>query len=238
MSEPSGALRVARRSSTAQPAAARRTGRVPRVSSSPRATANRNPRRPATVTPVRTLALGVLWAVVLVAAVSLGAAALAVVLFPVAVVAAASGLRASRARRRSALARIGFVVGPVVAALSTVVADRQDPGAATILIVSVCLFDAANFVVGSGEVGGALGALSGSVTVALLMVLLAAVVPASLAGRPITVFGALAVVLLPLGVTAGRLLATPVRLPALRRLDSLLLAGPAWVVATAVLLHR
>jgi hypothetical protein len=50
-------------------------------------------------------------------------------------------------------------------------------------------------------------------------------------------FGALAV-LAPLGVALADRLVGGHRLPALRRLDSLLLAGPMWVVAVAVVLHR
>jgi hypothetical protein len=71
-----------------------------------------------------------------------------------------------------------------------------------------------------------------------LMVILAAVVPGPVAGHPIDALAVVAVVLCPAGVHLGRRLTGPTRLPAFRRLDSLILAGPAWVVVAAVALHR
>jgi hypothetical protein len=49
---------------------------------------------------------------------------------------------------------------------------------------------------------------------------------------------ALLAVTAPAGVALAAHVAPGVRLPALRRLDSLWLAGPAWVIAVAVVLHR
>jgi hypothetical protein len=181
--------------------------------------------------------MGLVWAAALVGAAALGSVALLVLLLPVAVVAAASGLRAVR-RRSGPLRVAGTVCAPIVAALAVGVASRQDPGVAVILVVAVCLFDAANFVTGTGPTGGLVGSLAGAVTVALLMVILAAVVPDPLAGHPIDAFAVVAVVLCPAGVHLGRWLTGPARLPAFRRLDSLILAGPAWVVVTAFALHH
>jgi hypothetical protein len=177
------------------------------------------------------------WAVVLVGAAALGSVALLVLLVPVAAVAAVSGVRAVR-RQAGPLRVTGTVCAPLVAAVALGVASAQDPGVAVILVLAVCLFDAANFVTGTGPTGGVVGALAGAVTVALLMVILAAVVPAPVAGHPIDALALVAVVLCPAGVSLGRRLTGPTRLPAFRRLDSLILAGPAWVVVTAVALHR
>jgi hypothetical protein len=54
------------------------------------------------------------------------------------------------------------------------------------------------------------------------------------------ILGGLAAVLAPVGpVVASSLTGDrSARVPALRRLDTLIVLGPAWVAATAVLLHR
>lgn len=71
----------------------------------------------------------------------------------------------------------------------------------------------------------------------MLAVLAAAVVNPPFSGdRAWVVFGLVAV-LCPLGIILGRRVAGGVSLPALRRLDSLLLAGPAWVVASHLVLR-
>jgi hypothetical protein len=215
-------------------------GRAPRAAAGAGRRPARSVRPLAVVTPSRpgpVVGLGLVWAVALVGAAALGSVALLVLLLPVAVVAAASGARAVR-RQAGPLTVVGTVCAPLTAVLAVGVASAQDPGVAVILVVAVCLFDAANFVTGTGPTGGVVGALAGAVSVALLMVILAAVAPAPLAGRPIDALAVVAVVLCPAGVFLGRRLTGPTRLPAFRRLDSLILAGPAWVVVTAVALHR
>ena len=90
---------------------------------------------------------------------------------------------------------------------------------------------------GTGTHGGILGAVAGAVMVAILAFLVAAtLVPPYSGHRPWVMLGLIAV-LAPVGVQLARRLGSA-GLPALRRLDSLLLAGPVWVVAVAVVLHR
>jgi hypothetical protein len=76
------------------------------------------------------------------------------------------------------------------------------------------------------------------VTVGVLAVFVAAVVVPPFSGRAPWILLGLVAALAPMGVwLAGR--ASPrSRLPALRRLDSLILAGPAWVLGVGLLLHR
>ena len=140
--------------------------------------------------------------------------------------------------RSAAAARVAAIVAwPAAAAASLVLSSDASLGVALCLASAICLFDVANYLVGTGPTGGILGALAGMVTVGVLALLVAAVVNPPFSGiRPWVLCGLVAV-LAPLGVQVGRRLAGGVPLPALRRLDSLLLAGPAWVIASRVLLH-
>jgi hypothetical protein len=80
--------------------------------------------------------------------------------------------------------------------------------------------------------------VGGLLTVAVVAVFTAAAIDPPFSGdRPWIVFG-LVGVLAPAGVALLSLVVSGVRLPALRRLDSLVLSGPAWVIAVALLLHR
>ena len=129
------------------------------------------------------------------------------------------------------------VAAPAAAAASLVLADHGSPGTALCLASAMCLFDMGNYLMGTGRDGGVLGAVSGAAGVGVLAVLAAAVIDPPFSGiRPWVVFGLIAA-LAPLGVILGRRIAGDARLPALRRLDSVLLAGPAWVLATHLLLR-
>lgn len=227
-----------------------------------------------------TCRLGLLWAAVAVAATVEGPAAVAVVVAPVAAVAAATVVRKGPAResRRVAIAAgaaavvplaalggpvaalvagvaavvgvlvvsgpgegwlisAGAVAGPAAAGASLVLASDASLGVALCLVSAICLFDMANYVVGTGRTGGIVGALAGLVTIAVFSMLIAAVVDPPFSGSRPWIMGGLVAVLAPLGVVLGRRLSRGASLPALRRLDSLLLAGPAWVVASHLLLH-
>jgi hypothetical protein len=69
-------------------------------------------------------------------------------------------------------------------------------------------------------------------------VFVAAVVVPPFSGRNPWILLGLVAVLAPAGVFAFARIGRDRQLPALRRLDSLVLAGPAWVIAVALLLHR
>jgi hypothetical protein len=74
-------------------------------------------------------------------------------------------------------------------------------------------------------------------SIGALTLFLAAVPPFD--GNTPWILGGMAAVLAPLGPILARHLIgdRSARVPALRRLDSLILLGPAWAVATALLLH-
>jgi molybdopterin converting factor small subunit len=126
---------------------------------------------------------------------------------------------------------------PSVAAASAVVARSQGFSEGLTLLIAICLFDMANFVTGSGQRGGPVGAIFGALTLAALAVLVSAVWVPPFSGHSAWVLVGLVAVLAPAGVyLASAVAGRP--LPALRRLDSLVLAGPAWVIGVGLLLHR
>ncbi len=133
--------------------------------------------------------------------------------------------------------RVVVTVAPAVAAAALVVAVQQDVDAGMVLVVGVLMYDFACYMFGRGPTGGVLGVGAGVLTLAALAVFVAAVLVPPFGGRSPWIIVGLLAVLAPAGVILLRWLA-PARLPALLRLDSLFLAGPAWVAAVAVLLHR
>ncbi|MBO0732353.1 MAG: hypothetical protein J2P57_24035, partial [Acidimicrobiaceae bacterium] len=133
--------------------------------------------------------------------------------------------------------RVVVLAAPAVAAAALVVAVRQNVDTGMVLVLAVCLYDFAGFMFGRSPDGGLPGIAAGVVCLGLLAVFVAAVLVPPFNGRsPWIAVGALAASA-PAGVLLLRWLA-PTRLPALLRLDSLVFAGPAWVIAVAVLLHK
>jgi hypothetical protein len=141
--------------------------------------------------------------------------------------------------------RVGFslavslaALAPAVAAASVVAARGQGLSEGLTLVAAVCLYDMASFLTGTGPRGGVAGALVGMVTVGVLAVFVAAVVVPPFTGHSPWVLLGLVAVLAPAGVAVAGRICPDRRLPALRRLDSLILAGPAWVIGVGLLLHR
>lgn len=152
----------------------------------------------------------------------------------------ASGYAASARPLRSAGGRMVAASAPAVAATSVVVARHQGSNLALALVLATLAYDLGAFVMGNARtpLGGPLGVAFGVLSVAALAVLVAAVMNPPFSGsRPWVLFAAVAV-LTPLGVRLGQAVAGAERLPAVRRLDSLFLAAPVWVLSVALLLHR
>ncbi|MGH9114881.1 MAG: hypothetical protein ACRDWW_03535 [Acidimicrobiales bacterium] len=176
-----------------------------------------------------------MWLVVLLAGAELGVAGTALVVAPVAAIAAWSAARVALARGANGVVA---ALAPIVAAAALVVARGQGLSEALTLICAVCLYDTASFVTGAtARWLRWVGPLVGAIAVGVLAVFVAAVfVPPFSGARPWVLLGLVAV-LAPAGVAVGRRLAGGARLPALLRLDSLILCGPAWVVAVGLLMH-
>ena len=182
------------------------------------------------------MARGIVWAGLLIAACALGSTAVAMVMVPAALIASYSAIRVMPERDFFALAVA--VVGPAVAAISFIVADAQGANLGLTLALLVCLYDASCYVNGHGRgVGGWAGITAGLLSVAVLAVLVAAVlVPPFTGARPWLVVGFTGV-MAPLGVALATAAPGWSRLPALRRLDSMILAAPVWVILVALFVH-
>lgn len=169
-------------------------------------------------------------------AAALGGGVAAVAVGVVFLVVSVVGLAATSSRGSPFLLVLAEL-GPAVAAASVVVARGQGGSQALTLLVAICLYDMANFMTGTGLRGGVAGAVVGMITVAIFAVLVAAVVVPPFSGdSPWILFGTVAC-LAPVGVFIMGRIGPSLRLPAVRRLDSLLLAGPAWVITVHLVLH-
>ncbi len=132
---------------------------------------------------------------------------------------------------------IGMVTG--LAAASLVLARQVDVEAAVYLLVCVCTYDAGAYLVGTGASAAWEGPLAGMVALIPVTILAAVVlVPPFPAGTPLAL-GLLAAVLAPLGPLVGTALLgrREADAPGLRRLDSLILLGPAWAWLVVTILH-
>jgi hypothetical protein len=132
------------------------------------------------------------------------------------------------------------ILGPSVASMAVVLARSQGSNEAVAFIAAMLGYDLAAFIFGTGRgaLGGIGGVVAGLLTVAVVAVFTAAAIdPPFSGGRAWIVFG-VAGVLAPAGVALLSFIVSGARLPALRRLDSLVLSGPAWVIVVALVLHR
>jgi hypothetical protein len=126
---------------------------------------------------------------------------------------------------------------PALGAGCLVLADKQASEIGMVLIAGYCLFDVANAAMGTGKTGGLVGAVSGFVTLLVLAVIVQALLAPPFTGATPWIVCVMIGVLAPVGVRVCSRLA-PGRLPALRRLDSLVFMAPVWCVTVSVLLHR
>lgn len=139
----------------------------------------------------------------------------------------------------SLTAVIPLLVGAAAAA-PVVVRARLGPAAAVVLVVFAHVHDASAFIVGSGASNAWEGPVAGMASIGAVTLAVAAVLVPPFRGPSPWLLGALAALLAP----AGPFLATTLLgsrrapAPALRRLDSLLVLGPVWAVAAAVVMGR
>lgn len=156
--------------------------------------------------------------------------------FIVLVLVSLSATVATPERGRLPIPRAGRIVGAAGmcggAAASLVLLAEYEIGALIILLLFVAVYDASDFVVGSGASNGIEGPLAGMLfigAVAAIAALISAP-PFNDNGADIWSFAVLAMIACP----AGQILASALlpqansHAPALRRLDSLLVVAPAW----------
>lgn len=141
------------------------------------------------------------------------------------------------ARLGPAASRVVVAVGPALASMSVVLARHQGPSGALALLAATLAFDAGAFMMGDARTatGGAVGVVFGLVSVAVVAVFVAAMMNPPFSGnRPWAVFAVVGAAAAA-GVWLCDRAVGGVRYPALRRLDSLTLAAPAWVISLAVI---
>lgn len=151
-------------------------------------------------------------------------------------VAVAAGLATPEARQRPFVAvaftlQSGLFVG--LAAASPVLAYRVDVGAAAALLIFVSVYEMGDYIVGSGSKNAVEGPLAGFVAIGVFAFALWVITFVPFRENSLLLFGALAAGLCPVGQLLGSAILprSDARAPALRRIDSLLVLGPAWVVA-------
>jgi hypothetical protein len=125
----------------------------------------------------------------------------------------------------------GLFVG--LAAAAPTLAFRVDIGAAAALIIFVSVYETGDYLIGSGSKNAVEGPLAGFVAIAVFAFALWVITFVPFKENALLAFGALAAGLCPLGQIMGSAILprSDARAPAVRRIDSLLVLGPAWVVA-------
>jgi hypothetical protein len=123
-----------------------------------------------------------------------------------------------------------------VAAASMVAVHRVDPAAALALFLLVSAFDTGDYLMGVDTRWPAVGTIAGMAAVAVLSFSFFVVALPPFGGPEVLVFGGAVAVLAPLGQIVASLVLPDGRAVAsgLRRLDSLVLTGPAWLVLFAL----
>jgi hypothetical protein len=135
--------------------------------------------------------------------------------------------------------RVLIVLLPAGAGAGLVLSRSLGLPAGLVLAGMACLYDAGAYLIGTSARTVWEGPVAGVANVAALTILVAAVLVPPFRGDSPWILGGMAAVLAPVGAfVARRLVGDPrARVPALRRLDSLMLLGPAWAVAASVLLR-
>jgi hypothetical protein len=144
-----------------------------------------------------------------------------------------------RGAARAAMLSVAVCL-PALGTASVVASYHQGSNEGFALVAGLCAYDVGSFLMGNarGALGGPLGVAGGVLSVAVVAIAVAAVLDPPFAGnRPWLLFGIVAVAA-PLGVLLLDTLTGKKRMPAVRRIDSYVLAAPAWIAAVPFVLHR
>lgn len=117
---------------------------------------------------------------------------------------------------------------------------RLEIGAAAVLLLFVSAYETGDFLVGSGASSSIEGPIAGIVAMAVVCGVVAVLRVPPFDGPEVFVFGGFAAVGCPLGQLAGSavLPRADARAGGLRRLDSLLVLGPAWALLVGIYLAQ
>lgn len=128
------------------------------------------------------------------------------------------------------LARSALPVGVAIACLAAIA--RVDVSGLVSLILLVSAYEAGDFLVGSGSSNAVEGPLAGLVALGAITFLLFLTLPPPFTESTVLLFALVTAICCPLGqiVASGLLPRGAAWAPALRRLDSYLIAAPLWLV--------
>ncbi|MEO6627067.1 MAG: hypothetical protein ABIP03_00715, partial [Aquihabitans sp.] len=160
-------------------------------------------------------------------------------------VVAAVGVATQRSQRRMSL--INAAGNTVLAAglcggatAGLVLLADYEIGAVIILVAFLMVYDASDYLVGSGADNGFEGPAAGAMSIAAVGALFAVTNAPPFRGVDIWSFASLAIIACPAGqiLASAMLPSAGARAPALRRLDSLLIVAPAWAGLVGLYLQR
>ncbi len=126
------------------------------------------------------------------------------------------------------------------AAASLVLLADYEIGAVIILLVYLMVYDASDYLVGSGASSGVEGPIAGGLFIAAVTLLMAVTEVPPFGGTDIWNFAVVAAVACPAGqlLASAMLPSADARAPALRRLDSVLVVAPVWAGLIGLYLQR
>ena len=152
----------------------------------------------------------------------------------VGIVAVTVATRTSWAERTSTTLRCGLPIG--MAAASIVLTRGDARSVAIVLLVFVSAYEVGDYLVGSGAATPLEGPAAGMIAVGVLTFAVSIIEPAPFTTSQLWVLGTVVAAACPLGQVAGSALLPSggAFAPALRRLDSLLVAGPAYLLVTSL----
>ena len=149
---------------------------------------------------------------------------------------AATQRKGDQASGADVLLTLACMALPAAAAASPVLLRSHGLVPALVLIVYALVHDASAFLIGAGARRPWEGPLAGVASIASVTLAVAAIFPQFKGASP-WMLGVLAALLTPLGPVVASLVvgSRRARIPALRRLDSLMVLGPIWALAASAL---
>jgi hypothetical protein len=132
---------------------------------------------------------------------------------------------------------LAITLAPALAAGSLVLARREGLVVSFVLVAATGLYDLAACLMGKGRDGGLPGLIAGLATVGMFGFVVGAIANPPFHGPWPWIVCGLVGLLAAVGVRVVSRLVVPGQASALRRLDSLALAGPVWVVLVLVAFH-
>jgi hypothetical protein len=133
---------------------------------------------------------------------------------------------------------VGLAVGIGLAAAAPVIVRGVGLTESVVLLTLVGVYDASNYLVGSGAASRWEGPAAGAAFILAVTLAVAAIFVPPFRGLTPWLFGFLTALLAPAGIyAASALLPDPkAKAPGLRRLDSWMVAGPVWALFAVLLL--